>query len=278
MKTYKIAAFDMDGTLLDSNKQIRPDSLEAMTRAKALGKVMCLSTGRNLAELDVYRRQLPMVQYLMCVSGAIIVDNNTEEIVFSKSIDKQTALELFKVSNESDVVIHIHSDKSRFQKQDLDRLKDYGMGQYRDLFATVSTFHTNLYEDYLKNEYPIYKFNFYCKDVAERSRVEEKIKNLPITMCYAEGKSLECSPLGISKASGLEFLCKHLGFKLDEAIAVGDAENDIEILRAAGLGVAMGNAKEPVLKLADTVVADCDNGGIKEVIDRFLIGGGEINA
>ena len=272
MSKYKLAAFDMDGTLLDSQHQIRQDSLDAMEKATLLGKTFCLSTGRNLAELEEYRKQLPMIQYLMCISGALIVDNYTGKTVYEKSIEQENVLKLFELAKEYDVIYHIHSDKSRFQKEDLDKLKAYGMGQYKELFEKVSTFHKDLYKDYLSNPYPVYKFNYYCRDTEVRSALEKEIVKLPVTACYAEGKSLECSPLGISKASGLQYLCSHLGCTIDETIAVGDADNDIEIIKAAGLGIAMGNSKETVLAIADAVVADNNSGGIKEVIDKYLIG------
>ena len=272
MSKYKLAAFDMDGTLLNSKQEILQTSFDAMTKAADAGKYLCLSTGRNLAELKRYRDQLPMVQYLMCISGALIVDNYTGEVVYEKSIERENIIRLFELAQDFDVIYHIHSDKSRFQKEDLDKLGTYGMGQYKELFETVSTFHKDLYKDYLSNPYPVYKFNYYCKDTEVRSALEKEILKLPVTACYAEGKSLECSPLGISKASGLQYLCSHLGCTIDETIAVGDADNDVEIIKAAGLGIAMGNSKETVLAIADAVVADNNSGGIKEVIDKYLIG------
>jgi len=268
---YMLAAFDMDGTLLDSNKNIREDSLHAMTKASQKGKYLCLSTGRNQAEIKEYLDKLSDMQYLMCISGALIIDNKTKEIVYSNTLDKEIVLKLFEIGSKYDALVHIHSTDSHFEYKSLDVVSNYGMGQYIELFKRICVFHNDMAKEYKENPFPIYKFNFYCKNQEERAKLEKALTGLPITMCYAETKSLEISPLGISKASGLMHLCEYLNIPIDETIAVGDAENDIEILKAAGLGVAMGNAFEPVKEIADVIVSDCDSTGIKEVIEDYLL-------
>jgi len=268
---YKLAAFDMDGTLLDSTKNIRDDSLKAMEKASKAGKFLCLSTGRNRAEIDEYVKQLGMMQYLMCVSGALIIDNKTGETVYSKALDEDIVIRLFEIGKDYDAVIHLHSKVSHMEAKSLEIVWDYGMGQYTDLFKRSAIFHENMFEEYKKSPFPVYKFNFYCRNSAVRTELEKALEGLPISTCYAETKSFECSPLGISKASGLLMLCKHLNIPIEASIAVGDAENDIDIIKAAGLGVAMGNAFEPVKKIADVIVSDCDSSGIKEVIEDYLL-------
>ena len=78
----------------------------------------------------------------------------------------------------------------------------------------------------------------------------------------------------MTKGTGLLALADQLGIDAAATIAVGDADNDIDMLRAAGLGVAMGNANEGARAAADVVVADNDHDGCAEAIDRFLLGGG----
>ena len=86
----------------------------------------------------------------------------------------------------------------------------------------------------------------------------------------AETTSLEISPRGVTKALGLQILCRYLGIPIEESVAVGDADNDIDVLKAAGLSVAMGNANKTVKDLCDVIVADNDRDGVVEVIDRFF--------
>jgi hydroxymethylpyrimidine pyrophosphatase-like HAD family hydrolase len=78
--------------------------------------------------------------------------------------------------------------------------------------------------------------------------------------------------LGVSKGTGLADLCEVLGVPIAEAIGVGDAFNDVPMLKMAGLGAAMGNSNEEALRAADVVVKDNDHDGIAEVIDKYLLG------
>ena len=89
-------------------------------------------------------------------------------------------------------------------------------------------------------------------------------------MVDSEKTSLELSAAGVDKGAGLRTLCAHLGVPVEAAVAVGDSYNDAAVLRAAGLAVGMGNSPEPVRRLCDVIVADCDHDGVAEAIRRFL--------
>ena len=90
-------------------------------------------------------------------------------------------------------------------------------------------------------------------------------------LANAETTSLEISAKNTTKGLGLQKLCEHLGISIDEAIAVGDADNDLDVLKRAGLSVAMGNANDNVKKIADVVVEDCDHDGCVQAIEKYLL-------
>jgi hydroxymethylpyrimidine pyrophosphatase-like HAD family hydrolase len=87
-----------------------------------------------------------------------------------------------------------------------------------------------------------------------------------VQLVYSEKTSLEVSPKGTTKALGLRRLCDYLHISPEETVAVGDAENDLEVLAFAGLAVAMGNAKPEVKEICDLVVGDNDHDGIVDVV------------
>ena len=95
--------------------------------------------------------------------------------------------------------------------------------------------------------------------------------DLPVELANSEVSSLEFSPAGVNKGTGLLALAELLSIPRDATIAVGDADNDLGMLRAAGLGIAMGNANESARAVADAVVADNDHDGCAEAIRRFLL-------
>jgi len=115
------------------------------------------------------------------------------------------------------------------------------------------------------------KLNLFSASADIRERLHSRICGLPLAIAFAEGASLELSPRNVSKASGLVWLCGHLDIPLHKTIIVGDADNDAQVLRIAGLSVAMGNALPHIKELCDVVVADNDHDGCAEAVDRYLL-------
>ena len=107
-----------------------------------------------------------------------------------------------------------------------------------------------------------------------RTRTKERVQALalPVEMVDAESSSLELTAIGVDKGVGLTKLCEALGIPVSASIAVGDADNDLSVLRAAGLAVAMGNALDSVKAISDVTVADCDHDGCAEAIYKYLLG------
>ena len=84
--------------------------------------------------------------------------------------------------------------------------------------------------------------------------------------------SLEVLPKGTSKGNGVKSLMRDMGIKMANVMAIGDGENDLEMLKAAGLGVAIGNADAVLKEVAQEVVGTNDEDGVAEAIERFVIG------
>lgn len=269
--SYQIIAFDMDGTLLDSSKQIRADSLEAIRQATEAGKTVVLSTGRCVPELDGYWEQLSNVKYISCISGSIIIETATGNLLYSREIAPELVETLLERTKEEDVMIHLLSRRSIAQKDKQSHMADYHMGVYQAMFDRLTEKPEDLRAFYQAEHPPVCKLNFYCRTLEQRARLEEQLSDLPLTHCYAETHSLEFTPLGVSKGSALTYICNKLSVPIEESIAVGDAENDLDMLRTAGLGVAMGNAFENVQAIADAVVRSNDEGGCAQAIQEYLL-------
>ena len=116
-----------------------------------------------------------------------------------------------------------------------------------------------------------------CPAMVEVSR--DELAGIRYAICGSgtslfETASLEFSPTEANKGTGMLALAELLGVPREATMAVGDADNDLPMLRDAGLGVAMGNANERVRAAADVVVADNDHGGVAEAICTYLLGSG----
>lgn len=272
MNTYDLISFDMDGTLLNSHKTISKTTMNAIQRALSADKIVILSTGRCLSELEDYRDILKELRYYICESGALIYDSHKEQIIDSDFIPHELVLEIMDIARTEDVMVYIASNgHHRCNHSDVLQLEHFGLGHYKDMMLKTAILHQDIIEDYIAEPFSVEKLNLFCVSGKQREVLYQRLSNLPLTMAYFEETSLEISPLSVSKASGLKKLCSYLSIPLDRTIAVGDSDNDAEILRTAGLSVAMDNALPHIKELCDVTVADNDHDGCAEAIDRFLL-------
>lgn len=273
MSNYKLIAFDMDGTLLNSQKKISEKSIEAINKAMKKGKIVILNTGRCPAELEEYFDALDNIQYLNCVSGALVFDRKNNTKIYSKTLDIETVKKLLDIARQEDDMVHLLSKDSIVQKDKIDKMPDYHMGVYQEMYIRVTNKWDNLYSQYNENPFPVEKLNIYHISSEARERTRQRIleSNLEVELADAETTSLEVSAKGIDKGLGLKKLCDYNQITLDETIVVGDADNDIAAMKEAGLAIAMGNANENIKQLSDVIVSDNDHDGCVEAIEKYLL-------
>lgn len=271
MNQYKLIAFDMDGTLLNSQKKIRKETLQAVDRASSAGKEVVLCTGRCIAELREYLRKLPGVRYIVGVSGALVYDVRKDREIYTVGIPAKQVRHIFETIQNIDAMPHIMNHESFVSESDFCNMEHFDMKAYIPLFENAATKVENLYDYYCQHEMPVAKFNIYHATGEGRDRTKKKLADTGFELINAERTSVEISAQGTTKGTGLEKLCGHLNIGMDEAIAVGDADNDIDVLEKAGLAIAMGNANEKVKSVCDVVVSDCDSNGCVEAIEKYLL-------
>lgn len=273
MQIYKLISFDMDGTLLNSKKNISENTILAIQKASKMGKFVVLGTGRCFSQLKPYLNLIPDVRYLICVSGACVYDLKEEKVVYSNLLSVDVVNKLIDIVKNKDVMIEFLSDISVVQQDKCDSMEKYHMGVYKEFYKQQAKLVEDIINYYQNSPYPVEKFNIYHTNPAERIATRKEIEklNLDITMADAEVTSIEISAKGVDKGLGLEKLCEYLNIDISETITVGDADNDIGIFKKAGLKIAMKNANNNIKNLADVVVADCDNDGCVQAIEEYLL-------
>ena len=265
---YKLLALDMDGTLLNSQKKISPKTAAAIAELSRSGINVVLSTGRGVAELADYKAELKFMHYGVTISGGLVFDFFTNKPVVAHPVAEDLMLKIIDAALEERAImtkLGISAGTSRL-------IENYQEANqvYQDMYNRICE-RCDDFKAYIHahpNE--IIKVNVYHRTPESMYRNLERLKDLPLTFAIAETTALECSPRGISKASGLRELCDFLKIDISETVAVGDAPNDIEILKTAGVAAVMGNASDDIKKLADFVTADNDHDGIVKVIEKYF--------
>ncbi len=268
---YQLIALDLDGTLLNSRKEIQPETLEAIRKVHNAGKTVVFDTGRAVTELEDETALLPQVRYAVFSSGAGLYDIWEKRAFRLRGIPREQIDVILALARTKDMMPQIVlADRDIIQASHMDALEHFHMGIYRPMYEKAMTLVPDIFAFADSCRDSILKINLYHADPAERIRTREQLSGLKMEKVYSEVSSLECSAQGVDKGSGLLELCAELGIPAAQCIAVGDADNDIPMLRAAGLGVAMGNAAAHVKAAAGRVVSDLDHGGCAEAVQMLL--------
>ncbi|MBR5913199.1 MAG: HAD family phosphatase [Selenomonadaceae bacterium] len=268
---YKLLAFDMDGTILNSEKKITPATVTKLEELSKRGVYVVVSTGRGLAELVDYKKDFQFVQYGILISGGIIYNFNSAQVLSIHPVAKDLIFKLIDAGLDEGAMIHLLTLKNSIAAQkDIEQMEKFHMGIYQKMFDKICVRCDDFKKYVYDNPEKVLKVNLYHLTQESRDRTVERMKNFDLQLVFAEGTSLEASPKNITKGSGLRELCKILKISVDECVAIGDGFNDLEILQTAGLAVAMGNACEEIKKIADYVTDDNDHDGVLKAIEKFF--------
>lgn len=268
--TYKMLVVDIDGTLVDSDGNISSEDREAVAKARSLGIRVSLSTGRGIkASLSVID-QLALDGYHIFYDGAMVSSLREGKEIFAQPLSQVVVADMIDFAHRHDVDLEFFSVTHYFAERET-----WSTEAHRDFFgveATMVDFNKLREERIIKgglvttNPAEVAKANEFCRHFEGRLHF-----SFARTPAYPGVDFINIIAPDVSKGKALEVLVSHLGLSLTEVMAVGDGTNDISLLTSAGLGVAMGNAKDEVKAVASHVTLDVDHSGLAAAINKFLL-------
>lgn len=266
---YKIIALDMDGTLLNSQKQITPRTKEAITKARQQGIRVVLATGRPLEGIVNQLKELNIQSnddYVLFYNGSIVQNVGTGEVIHQDIITGKDAKDIYHIAQKLGVNTHAFS-----QKLGLITPKN---SRYTEVEATINGIGiTEMDFDTLEDDHPIIKSMI----IDEPEKLSAAIAQLPaefherFTIVQSSPYFLEFLNPNSNKGVGLKAIADHLNIPASEVISMGDAGNDLHMLHYAGLGVAMGNAMEETKAAADVITLSNDEDGVAVAIEKYAL-------
>ncbi len=261
---YKLIACDVDGTLLDSRKRITPEVKDAVRRAEAAGAVFCISSGRPLCGLTDYIHQLGLHSPVIACNGATVLMPDGE-VLYECCLEPDAAREILEFAERFDVTACVWSHERLFTNRENERTRDYRrMSPLAPV--VVNDFSTVCDEGVDK---------ILWHDEAERVQRFMKIMDAEmhseVNYFTSNPDFLEFVNIKTSKAKALEWLAEYLRISMSETLAIGDGFNDIEMLKAAGLGVAMGNSVPEIQAQCGWTAPTNDENGVAAVLERFVL-------
>lgn len=268
---YKLAVFDMDGTLLNSQGDISNDNLLALDYLKEKGIRIVIATGRPSELLKKYTYELNIDEFIVTCNGSVIAHPFNNEVLHENTIDKESVVKIVDMCEENNYGYLLYTKDAVISK-DNSRLRLYKkMGS-----AYIKRYKANIVESedssYIKRNFAPNKILLTESDPNRYKEMVGKVSQLK-SVEYAQSfrGALDLSPLGDNKGNAIERLCKHYGILQEEVIAFGDNHNDISMIKYAGMGIAMGNAEKEVKEVANFITLSNNDNGIAHAIYKFIL-------
>ncbi len=269
---YKLMLSDLDETLLIDHHV--PDfNIEAIKKARHNGLKFIPATGRAynmildvLKEIGTYEQA---GEYSICFNGGLIVENKNNRVLNFKGLSFEQTELLFESAKNYDVCVLVFT-------LDMCYIYNANEEEVKRKIAQNAPFKVmdNYCIDHLKNE-QIAKIIYQKSDMSYLKMIGQDLAKViegKAAVSYSSNRYLEFNALGVDKGYGLKWLADYLGIDIKETIAIGDNYNDVEMIKAANLGVCVISANDDVKANAQYVTKlDYDQGAVKEVIEKFVL-------
>lgn len=266
---HKILVLDIDGTLTNSDKVISPETKKGLMMMQEQGHIIILASGRPSPGMMKYAKELELEKYggyLLSFNGARIINCRTGEIIYQQTIPRFILPKIYHFAKENGCGLITYCG-------------DYvvsgtGIDEYIELEARINGMPVREVDDFLHFiDFDVNK----CLMTASPEKAEKLTAILQkkfegiLSIYRSEPFFIEIMPKNIDKAFSLNRMLETIGLKKEDVICCGDGYNDVTMVKYAGIGVAMANAREEVKAVADYITKSNDEDGLVEVIDKFIL-------
>lgn len=270
----KMIGLDMDGTLLTTDKRVTAYTKQVLQKALAQGIEVVLSTGRSITGIPKEFLEMPGMKYAVTINGARIIDLQKSEVIYENTLSMETALKLLDIVSEYDAIQEAFIDSVCYStKAKLAHANDYFLHPSIAEYVLKSrTPVDDVKETVLEKKRSVDKVNGMFRTAEDKKSSYELLSKVPgVVVVSSLGNNWEINAEGTDKGNAMLRLGELLGIQREEIMACGDGMNDIAMLRAVGLGVAMENAEPEVKEAADYITASNDEDGVAKAIEKFAL-------
>lgn len=277
MNAVKLIALDLDGTLFNSQSQISAHNIDTIKKANEAGATVVISTGRPYSGLPFEQLKGSGIRFAITTNGSAIYEIESGKCLFEEAMDEDIILPILDFLLKKD----IHMD-AFIGGKGYTPVQCVAAGQKLANPPALKHYilNTRVRVDNLplfihENQLKVQKMtlNFYPEgDIfKDREEVRKYLESNPAVTTVSGGyNNLEFTRADVNKGVGLQKMAQLLDIPVAQTMAVGDTENDLAIIRAAGVGVAMGNATAAVKSAADYITTSNDEDGVATAIAHFL--------
>lgn len=274
MRTYRLIAFDLDGTLLTSDKQLTDKTRTALQAAHEKGILLVPSTGRFFDGMPTVVRGLPFIRYAITINGAVVYDREEGRELSRTMIPWERAIDVYRFLDDYDLIYDCYDTNGGFMTRSMqERAADYAPNDY--YLERIFTWRKpveDLKAFLTEQEKDVAKIQMFFRNMDLRDQLLHELpEHFPdLAVATSISNNIEINHAQATKGVALTKMAAALNIPIEATVAFGDDLNDLSMLEAAGCAVAMGNAKEGVKRVADIITEDNDHEGVACAMEELF--------
>ena len=270
-----MVAFDLDGTLLNSDKGISDYARRVLNEAVKQGVVILPATGRPVTGIPKPVMELPGIRYAITANGARVVDVLEDKVLHEALLPYEKGKELFDIFAKYDTYREVYYDGYGYATAEMvERIEEYmPIVPMIEYMRTTRRRVPDVDVMFNEKKMSVDKLQALFRTSEERDRamqeVKEKVTGVAVTSALAN--NIEANGEDAQKGIALLKLGEILGIERDEIMAFGDGSNDLDMIRRAGFGVAMENGIDEIREIADYITVTNDEHGVAKAIEKYVL-------
>lgn len=273
-RNIRMVALDLDGTTLGDDKKISRRTIEDFGKAMNQGVHIVVSTGRTYSSLPEQIFHIEGLEYVVTSNGAHITELAGRKLIYEDYIPAAGVEKVAELVADTGISVETFVEgRAYIDRREYDEVLEKG-SSYRDAEYIRQTRNpvADILQFMIENKNIIENINLSFEFLEEKERWRETLEAIEgITLTSSFIHNFEIGGRTTSKATALRYLMQRLGVKPEELMAVGDSPNDGEMIKLAGIGVAVGNATEEIKTLADYITGTNNEDGVAQAIEKFVL-------
>ncbi|ERI89913.1 Cof-like hydrolase [Clostridiales bacterium oral taxon 876 str. F0540] len=271
---YKLLCTDMDGTLLNSEGKISEKNLKYIKMAHDKGVKVTICTGRIYTSASYFADLIGVQVPVIAANGAYIREKDRDEVIYKSVLGYENCKKVLKVLKKYEINPHFNSPSVIFTGKISHASANYEKANKilpKDKQIDIRVVE-NWEEIFIQYEDDILKCICIDDDIKKLFKAkEELLQQEGLEVVSSNYNNFEVMCKGVSKGKAVEILAGYYNIKKEDIICIGDNENDISMIKYAGLGVAMENGESFVKNAADYITKSNNEDGVAKVIEKFII-------
>lgn len=268
----------MDGTLLNSNHEVSERNKKALKKASELGVNIAITTGRLFCSARYYSDLIGIDTPVIASNGSYIKNKFNDTAILENPMPKNVAIEIYNIVKKHGLTVNFNSWDTLIREdfipenhayyimnQDLPEEKRVKFLVCEDIIPTIEDFQGNILKGIVFEEGEN-KDNLWAAKEELKNTFDDKLH-----VVSSGDNNFEVMMGNSSKGNAVAYLAESLGINPEEVMCIGDSENDISMIKYAGVGVAMGNALDIVKEVADYITDTNNNSGVGKAIENLVL-------